>query len=387
MTQTHKLAGSCVSHREVEELRHYSTSRFDLSFWSTLTYPLPDEPFLETWRSYAAEVEKAGTLLAIYRWLPQLQFPIEENLSKLPEYTNATRRGRYRYPSEAARGLPLKRPDLCRIGIHQTAAGRLPIISADVRSDFVALVQAFTKRGEPVSVPNSMGAVMITGYNNFHRIHQLKDAFHAKSNDAKFWMTEFARIKAQKDLYQDKFVILSSGPYSGVPDPSLNQTVDEWLQTSSRIRLAHECAHYFTSRVLGSMQNKLLDELLADFCGIVSATGTYSKEWALCFLGINDEFECRPGGRIENYRGDPPLSSGAFNALKEMVCAAVANLEVFDRASVRDPISFSDQAAAICTIASFTLDNLALPNGGDRLIEKYHTFCLALAEQYRAKPN
>ena len=382
MTQARNagIASFGASPAEVEELLQYNINRFDLSLSSTLKFPLPDEPFLEVWRSYADEVSQEGNLSAIYRWLPQLQFPIQENLPSLPEYEDAIKRGRFIYPNEVARGLNLNRPDLCRIAIHPTAAGQLPILTADCRSDFVALIRAFTKKGEPLPIPDSMGAVIITGYNNFHRIHMLRDAFLANTHDEGSWTAEFARIKQQKNLYQDKFVILGSGPYSGVSASSLNQTEDEWIQMSLRIRLEHECTHYFTRRVFGSMQNNLIDELLADFLGIVSVTGSYNPKWALYFLGLEDRLEYRRGGRLENYRGTPPLTDGAFRVLQKIVRAAIANLEMLDQASRDHEKCFAYQAATIHSIASFTLDELAVPDSGYRLTEKYYKFRTDLDE-------
>ena len=70
--------------------------------------------------------------------------------------------------------------------------------------------------------------------------------------------------------------------------------------------MEHECAHYLTKRVTGSMSNNLLDELLADYVGIVAAAGTYRGDWALEFLGLEDYPAYRNGARLQNYRGSPP---------------------------------------------------------------------------------
>jgi hypothetical protein len=49
-------------------------------------------------------------------------------------------------------------------------AGRVPVPVAGDRSDFVSLVQAFAERNEPAPVPESMGACIVKGFNNWDRI-------------------------------------------------------------------------------------------------------------------------------------------------------------------------------------------------------------------------
>ncbi len=44
--------------------------------------------------------------------------------------------------------------------------------------------------------------------------------------------------------------------------------------------------HYVTRHALGTMRNSMLDELIADYVGIVSATGAYRGDWFLRFLGV-----------------------------------------------------------------------------------------------------
>jgi hypothetical protein len=45
---------------------------------------------------------------------------------------------------------------------------------------------------------------------------------------------------------------------------------------------------YFTRRVFGSMRNNMLDELIADYIGIIEAMGTYQADWFLRFVGLED---------------------------------------------------------------------------------------------------
>jgi hypothetical protein len=174
-----------------------------------------------------------------------------------------------------------------------------------------------------------MGACMVAGYNNWDRVNGMRRAWEAEHGaDAAGWAAAFREIVPQKDLYQDRFILLSRGPYSATPAGALGLEREEWEEVSLRIRLEHECAHYFTRRVLGSMQNALHDELIADSTGIMAATGRFRAGWLLRFLGLENFPAYRAGGRLENYRGTPPLSDEACAVLQSLVEAAAGNLEV-----------------------------------------------------------
>jgi hypothetical protein len=175
-----------------------------------------------------------------------------------------------------------------------------------------------------------MGACMVAGYNNWDRIHRYRQQWLVNNSESD-WSKEFSRLTTQKELYQDRFIILSDGFYSNVQPAKLGLTADEWRGLSLTIRLEHECTHYFTRRVFNSMRNNLLDELIADYRGIVAATGTYKADWFLHFLGLESFPDYREGGRLQNYRGQPPLSDGAFKILQKLVKAAAENLEAFER--------------------------------------------------------
>ncbi|MDX1384805.1 MAG: hypothetical protein R3190_14225, partial [Thermoanaerobaculia bacterium] len=142
----------------------------------------------------------------------------------------------------------------------------------------------------------------------------------------------FAELLERKELYQDRFILLSSGPYSGVAAGALGLPEERWLELSRTIRLEHECAHYFTRRVLGSMRNTLHDELLADYAGLTAALGHFPADWFLRFLGLEDLPRVRPDGRLQSYRGEPPLSDAALAVLARLVRAAAHNLEKSDGA-------------------------------------------------------
>jgi len=178
-----------------------------------------------------------------------------------------------------------------------------------------------------------MGAVIIAGYNNWDRIHTYRKEWELNNTEnvtEESWLAEFQRLIPQKEFYQDKFIILSDGPYSAVPAESLGLAEEEWRRLSLIIRREHECTHYFTRRMFSSMRNNLLDELIADYMGIVSAIGFFRADWFLRFVGLENYPQYRAGARLENYRGDPPLSDGAFKILQALVKLAAENLEAFD---------------------------------------------------------
>jgi hypothetical protein len=201
-----------------------------------------------------------------------------------------------------------------------------------------------------------MGACIVAGYNNWDRVARLGPAFPS--------------LIGEKSLYQDRFIILSSGPYSGVPASGAGVSGEEWLRMSLTIRLEHECAHYVTRHLLGTMRNSILDELIADYVGIVSAAGRYRAAWFLRFLGLESPGACRADGRIHTYRGAPPLSDGAFAILQRAIRDAAEQAEAFDEIRRRHRAWNAIEAArAIVALAKTGLEHLAAGDGADRLAE------------------
>jgi hypothetical protein len=233
----------------------------------------------------------------------------------------------------------------------------------------VALNRALGKRNEPVPLQDSQGALMIAGFNNWERLHALRRAWEARDPAARetaTWGEEMTRLNAHKELYQDRFILLSDGPYSAVPAAALGLADAEWREISLAIRRDHECAHYFTRRLLGSMRNNLLDELIADYSGMVGATGRFRAEWFLRFLGLVPAYGA--GGRVDVYRGDPPLSDGAFRVLHTLIARAAETVERFD-ARLTGPLDAREKGLRIATLASFRLEDLAAP-GAEELLAR-----------------
>jgi|CZKJ01.1.fsa_nt_gi hypothetical protein len=348
---------------ETKELLCYGESHFDLSGTADLRFPLADERSVETWELYARLVRTAHSLACLSQYLPQLQFPVQEGISKHADYLAAVRRGEVPTRSLIATGLRLRAPQDCRLVVHATPAGRIPILIAGKRADFVTLVQAFTKRNEPVPIPESMGATMVSGYNNWDRIRRLRAHFLASGEAESSWAAKFQHIREQKLLYQDSFIIMSTGGYSGISSVALGLEEAKWRALSLVIRREHECAHYVTQRFFSSMRNNILDELLADFIGVTAALGSFRADWQLRFFGLERFPHYRRGGRLENYRGTPPLSEGAFAVLRGLAVSAVLELEQFDRCCFPVGHACGIDSAVITALASLTIEEIASNRG------------------------
>ena len=377
--------GACPS--EIEEILNYNCNVFDATHLKDfLRFSLPDEDHLPIWRKSLTTATVTGIFEALKPILVQLQFPIQKGISQTEIYRAVTLKGQATANMEQVQGLQLQYPEKLQLKIHSSLAGSIPVLLPETRADFVSLVQALTKKNEPESIPDSMGACMVANYNNWGRINQYRHQL-SLNNDGNCsetdWQSEFRRLIPQKKLYQDCFIILSNGFYSGVTAQEMNLSEAEWRRFSLTIRLEHECTHYFTYRVLGSMRNNLLDELIADYQGIVSAIGKYRADWFLRFMGLESFPHYRKGGRFQNYQSKPlhldavikdtpsdiasaaSLSTGAFNILQQLVKVAAENLEYFDRHYVRS----QQRNKVLLALTCFTLEELASANAPELILK------------------
>jgi hypothetical protein len=355
---------------QAAELLAYNTNCFRATDPVT-RFPLEDEPFVKVWEEYVREVRERGSITALAIYLVELSFPIEEGMSRTGEYIGATRRGIHPAGMSKATGLQLEAPEQCQVLLHRTAAGRIPLILPATRKDFLALVQAFTGRNEPMRQPSSMGACIVSGYNNWNRIDRLHQEFRCLGGSKQQWLAEFERIKPKKHLYQDRFIILSNGPYSGIAGHEVGYSEQQWQEISLVIRREHECAHYFTKRVFASMQKNVMDEIIADYSGITAAAGKFQAGWLLRFFGLESFPVYRQGGRLENYRGNPPLSDAVFCVLQKLVHSAIYNLERFSEGAKARTGGPLPQWAVMMSLASLTLEDLAGESGAELLFERF----------------
>jgi hypothetical protein len=324
-------------------------------------WPLADEPFVDAWERYMAESASIGAAACLRQRLIQLQFPIARGISQTESYRAATRRGVRPDPREI-QPLALRDADEITIILQPTPAGRIPVIVIPDRVDFEGLMQALTRRNEPDPIPPSMGASMIAGYNNWDRIAALRATWASSSTTGdsdSAWQAAFAELLPHRELYQDRFILLSTGPYSATPALAVALSESAWRTASVTIRCAHECTHYFTRRAFGAMRNTLVDELIADYMGIVAAAGRFRADWFLRFLGLHAFPACDAGGRVHNYRGAPPLSDGAFAVLQALVVRAAGGAEAISADLPPTPWDLAMQAVVITALARLGLEGLA----------------------------
>ncbi len=368
------------------ELLDYNQSTFDHeSLLGAIYAAKVPESHIETWQRYYNLSLIDDVFPVLSQKLVQLRFPIQLGISETENYRMSTKRGITTEGMPEATGLVLRHPEQVQLVLHESLVGLIPVILVGDRDDFVTLIQAFTKRNEPLPVPNSMGACIVGGYNNWDRINEyrLKWAKQQTSPPSESdWQIEFKKIIPQKSLYQDRFILLSQGFYSNVPASSLGLEDREWLQLSHKIRLEHECTHYCTRRILNSMRNNLIDELIADYRAIVAATGTFYAEWFLTFMGLEKFPLYREGGRLENYRGSPPLSDSAYEIVQKLIKAAAENLEKFAQ-QTSDKLNYEElqglqkndqQLLLLIALTYLTLEELASPNSLQLLHQSIQQF-------------
>lgn len=360
---------------EIVELLAYGTTSYDWSTLPSLDFPWPDEPSVPFWEAYAEECRQAASCAPLEKYLVQLRFPVAQGMSQNADYRAATRRAAEPAGLSAATGLRLRSPERCRVLIHPTAGGKVPVLVAGEREDFVALVQALTEHNEPARVPDSMGACMVSGYNNLHRIRLLREQWereHPQEAEAGGWKEEFSRVIDQPALYRDRFLIVSEGPYSNVSACRMGLPEQDWRKISLAIRIEHECTHYFVRRAFpGSRFKKNMhEELAADYAGITAGRGGYRADWFLTFIGLEDYPRYRAGGRLENYRGEPPLGDGAFRVLQRLMKQAAENLERYDRKRTEPTDGAADKPFEVLALTALSVEELASPEGFERLAAK-----------------
>ena len=361
---------------EIDEVLGYASSRFtDIDAPSL---PLGDEPFVAAWRIYQREASGRGVLEVLREKLVQLRFPVREGVSQEESYRAATRRGIF--PDSEGPSLELNDPNGLRLLLHKTAAGAVPALIAKNRPDFVTLVQALSEHNEPAPVPASMGALTVSGISNWDRIGIYRrswEAEHPAEAAAGGWKAEFARLVPRKELYQDRLIILSEDCYSGTPPERVGMTDEKWRAMSLAIRLEHECVHYLTKRLFGSMNKAIHDEFIADYAGIAAAAGAFRADWLLLFLGLEDYPRYRRGGRLENYLSDPPPGDAILAILRRIIKQAAENVERFE-AEMRSTSDWtaSGSTPMILALAGLHMDELASQNAGgfiaDRLAQSQY---------------
>lgn len=359
---------------DLPALLGYTRNAFEMPAGRPVSLPLPSEPSAEDWRRYAAEAKQHGAFSVLRDRLVQLRFPIRAGIADTDAYHRATRSldvTDVRNVPVVDGGLDLQAADRLRIDIHTTVAGDVPVVIAGTREDFVALFRALLKKNEPADVPDALGAVMISGYPNWSRLHEYRERTAPSPGEpgealTASWPARFRTRGPDSSIYTDRFILLSPTPYSAVPATDIGMAPAAWREASIAIRRAHEAAHYITRRLLGSMRNVLHDELIADYMGITAVKPRFRADWFLRFLGLEDAPAFRETGRLSAYRGQPPLAAPAFDVVKQLAVSAARVVEAVDaERDARDP---HGRIRMMLALAALSVDELAAPDGPDRLV-------------------
>ncbi|GAB3640266.1 DUF7005 family protein [Spirosoma arcticum] len=351
-----------------DELKGYFQNKFCAK--ETRRPPVSiDEPYLDSWEEYVTKANEGEAFQLLRKCYPQLNFPIGDGINKTQGYIDAVLKGKPLATSGKAL-VGLNKPEAIRIKLHTSIAGKVPVLFVADDEDFVKLVQCFLHKNNPTPVPQSMGALLANGVNNWDRIHTLKDKW-LLNNPAETWNQEFStNVLSKSGLYKDKLIMLSTKPYSNVPADRLGLTEAEWASYSLFIRLEHECTHLYTLNRYGCASNNLHDELIADYIGISKTTGTYYKEWMLAFMGLEDYPAYRKGARLENYLGDANLTVEQFKQLVTVIKSAIESIACFD-AALGTIHSAHDQVCRMDALCATDLATMSSANGSTSLLQKY----------------
>lgn len=330
-----------------------------------------DKPCIKSWEDYCKKSSEMGAFQILQNCYPQLKFPIKEGINKRQDYVDAVLKGKSVFLSEKD-GLLLNEPTGIEIRIHDSIAGKVPVVVVPNNQDFVKIVQSVIHKNNPVSVPDSMGALLVNGVNNWDRILRLKDNWLVKYPMGD-WSQEFSKhIMPNPDLFKDKLIILSTKPYSNISAGRVNIKEDSWRSLSHLIRLEHECTHLHTLKKYGFASNNLHDELVADYIAIAKTMGVYKKDWMLKFMGLENYPSYRKGARLENYATDVGKSPANFQRLISIIYKAIANIAIFDT-QVGSIQSDQDQMMRIDTLCETSVTEIASKNGASILIDKFRT--------------
>lgn len=317
---------------------------------------LGNELFVQDWIGCCIDAQQRGAVTALRDVLVELNFPIQAGIGGTAEYQSLTLAGG-RSLKEIRKTLTLgdpvwHAPDRMKVFMHDSGTGMLPVIHAAAHADFATLVQAIVHRNEPVPVPASMGSSFINGYRNRSRYLRVREAL------ALNLMQPEARDPL---LWKDKFLLLTSGPYSGVSSSVMGMDHTPWIARSTEIRLHHESSHYTVRRLFPKMKFGLQDELVADFAGLKGAFGTFRAKDFLEFMGLENFPDCRPGGRMENYARELCRDTPSAHAAGRLLVEAARNLESFF-ASWSDVRYSVEKLRVLAVLTWLPLETLAGPD-------------------------
>ena len=211
---------------------------------------------------------------------PQLLFPIAVGTSTSSEYRDAVYFGK-KYKGSLDYSLCEKDWFRCV----DTPAGAIDVLLLHERKDFEKCACALANRCEPKTIPESVGAFMISGLINWEKVRKHLN----KQPEEECFVNGFVWNWLRKNHfgYLDRIILLSSGWYSGITPEMIGLSKEDWAEKSITIRMHHEIAHFVCRSRYPKNIDAIRDEVFADMIGIVAAFGYYDADMAKVFLGID----------------------------------------------------------------------------------------------------
>ena len=248
--------------------------------------------------------------IADYTWkYPQLTLPVREGMSKSEEYISIVRKGIL--PADPVFSLP--ESGVAEQIIVDTPVGETEVLYLSDREIFEYFVRVLGYRCEPVPIPASTGAILISGINNWRKIKAHQQEYLLAGG--KDWAEEFRQFTSVPENFKETVILLSRGNYSALCAQDAGMEEEEWLEKSRSIRTYHELSHFVSRKLFLPNKEVLRDEVVADSVGIVAAFGYYDSLLAKKVLGIEGD-TYREGGRLENYVDREQLSEAMNRAGK-----------------------------------------------------------------------
>jgi len=243
---------------------------------------------------------------------PQLTLGIKEGKSSSEEYKNIVLRGIF--PEKLT--FPFEGDILAERILMDTPVGKKEALYLPDREIFEYFMRVLAYKCEPVDIPSTTGAIMISGINNWNKIYAHRDEF-LKDHPESMWNDEFKSFISVKENYKDSILLISKGGYSNVSFENTKYEAEEWLNISKDLRIYHELTHYVCRIKYLEHKSPVRDEVIADCIGLLGATKDYDCRLAKYVLGIEGD-TYRQGGRLENYVDEDKLND-AFLYAKKLV--------------------------------------------------------------------
>lgn len=202
-----------------------------------------------------------------------------------------------------------------------TPAGPVMVAFLKERADFETFLRTIGYQSQLVPIARTIGAITYRGLADWKRIAQARDEYLAAGGAN--WPEQFAQLAKQPGAFRTELVAISEGPYSNVAAEETPFSKKDWLAISREIRLHHECAHVVCRRLMPDNILPIWDEITADLCGLLFATGRYDARLAARFLGVTENGFV--GGRLSEYLNEEQLAR--IDTISTEVIDAIKRIE------------------------------------------------------------